>query len=218
MAAEEPDVSETSNFSSLSLDPEDIEEIRSSLVNYGVSEEQTDALIKKLKDGYIWDSLDPNEHPISSEKFTNDQEKGIIEHFGDGSVTISSVQLPVEIDNSPIHSLGVIPGTISECELFNAQGYTFSSNCLARKSVILATMSFRFDMYRTVKDAGIMNYYSPTVRGVGVSFDTPTLEQPQESTVRMSSLLSLFVQGFPIQNTAWIQVDVDTDGAYITGN
>ena len=197
---------------------EQIDEVRDGLRSYNVPEEQIGKLIEKLKEGELWDSIDPQKHPANIEDFENEQEKGTIERFADGSVVVSTLQVPIETNNSLIQPRSIVPGFIRGCEEFFAQGYHFNTNCLAQKTIVLATMSFRFDYYYTVQDAKIQKYYNPSVTGFGMSFEAPTFEQNSDRSVRMSALLSVLFQGFPIQNMAWIQVDVDTDGAHFSSN
>lgn len=197
---------------------EQIDEVRDGLRSYNVPEEQVNRLIGKLEQGELWDSIDPQKHPVDIEDFENEQGKGTIERFADGSVVVSTLQVPIDANNSLIQPRLIVPGSIRDCEEFFAQGHRFNTNCLAQKTIILATMSFRFDYYYTVQDAKIQKFYNPSVTGIGMSFETPTFEQTSDRNVRMSALLSLLFQGFPIQNMAWIQVDVDTNGAHFSAN
>lgn len=207
-AALDPSSKTTADITSTEID-----EIRGKLLEYDVPRSQADQLVNKLKKGEAWDSFKETAQPISTAEFNNGSEEGTIERYEDGSIIVSTLDIPTEVNESTAQPFG-----ISQCNMISVVGATTATNCQASRNYLVMDMSFRFDFFVSGTYGQITKYYSPVIGGIGFSYDPPTFEQPRLSTVRMSTNFSLFFDGFPVGNTAWIQVDVDKNGARMSTN
>ncbi|WP_147440470.1 hypothetical protein [Mycetocola tolaasinivorans] len=72
------------------------------LTEYGVSLETQHALFEKLEKGEKWDSFSSLVEPTSSESYVENGYEKTVAHYNDGSVSVSRIELPIEIGSADL--------------------------------------------------------------------------------------------------------------------
>lgn len=113
-------------------------EARKFLTDYGVAQQTQKALFAKLEAGQKWDSFTSDSVPASTEEYVKDGYNVTEDHYADGSVSVSRIEIPVE---PTVSSGGISP-------MSSPNGCTIGSNgartnCNVDTWVGLISMGFK---------------------------------------------------------------------------
>lgn len=138
-------------------------------------------LLEKLNNGELWDSMKGSE-AISAEEVNEHGFSKTIYRFEDGSAVITSVQNPLQTINANTD----LQNGVSECQVASSSHYHISHyDCLAKVSMGVASLSFRFD--RTTgsgAQATLDGYRSPAHFIVGGSITNGRFQKVSNHQVR----------------------------------
>ena len=196
-----------------------IGEARAFLAEYGVDAATADELIRKFEAGEKWDSLS-GAKPVTTETSMVGSSERTVARFADGSLSVSSIQMPSATTPSGADSIQ----DVSECSYAYVDGVEYYDNCLVDFFVFPIKMGFRADFVaRDNAMDSITSVYAPDYFIGGASSVDQTefaVTRPDETvsgapaTARLT--VKAFPMGAPLQYTFWVQLNVGYGGAYMT--
>lgn len=141
----------------ISIPHEQEVELRAFFDENGVSTENQELLLIKFDQGQPWDSFSGAD-PVRTDVSTLNGEVKTVEHFADGSLSITTVELPATAPQDPNT---VAPMGISGCQLTSSSSYHASyRNCYGEVNKGIIGMGFHLDRDTYSGGLGrITNYY-----------------------------------------------------------
>ena len=197
------------------LNSAEIQELENFWTEYQVPEATQQALLLKLEQGEMWDSLDPEVSSVHTEKLTTDSENLVIETYPDGSISVSGTSSPQEQEE------GISPQSVTDCKQGSgSNNYQIKYvGCKADVNYGLLRMGFNFD-YTAYKGAHgvITRHYNSFNTIIGGALSNHRFSKMSNSQVRYSADFSVAFEGFPAGWTAWMQANVTGSKAWTTHN
>jgi hypothetical protein len=184
------------------------QDISQKLTSYGVSQSTSQILIQKLQAGEIWESLDENAVPISTNSIRINGFDETIDTFSDGSIGVTKSEVPTS---------ALSRASLSKCQTSSGTGYVNYSNCLVVRDAIVFLMAFTtdFSIHPGPYNDTISRVYNPYFGScfIGCSELTLNLNQKIESaTSPANARLQMTFEPMPLQaTTVWVDLQVGCD-------
>ncbi|MGO1591269.1 MAG: hypothetical protein ACTHW1_00500 [Ancrocorticia sp.] len=198
-----------------SLSAGEVQELEDFWSDYEVPKTTQADLLSKLEQGKVWDSLDPETSPATTEELTVDSKNVVVETYPDGSIAVSSTSVPIQKTDA------VSPQSVTNCKQGSgSNNYQIKYvGCKADVNFGLVRMGFNFD-YTAYKGAHgvITRYYNQFNHIVGGALSNHRFSKMSQSQVRYSADFSVAFEGFPAGWTAWMQANVTGSKAWTTHN
>lgn len=195
------------------LDASDLAELESFFATYGVDSETASDLIAAFQGGVVWDSLGGDAVPISIDEFRLGSTWRTIETYSDGSIAVTSIDMPSDTSAGT----GISPMGIYGCTKYRT-GVPYRG-CTGDFNLGVIRMGFMFNWDNRpgqVRVTPIKNTHFHRI--IGGAATNHRVAQITATKARYSMDTSLIWQGFPIGTTIWVQVNVSSTDAWVTHN
>lgn len=188
MAPNSPKVAAAGIKEYKNLSPVDVQEIIDGFNEYKVDKETQEALLEKLDDGKIWDSLDPNAEPVEShvQKFENGFSKKV-DTYADGSVVATEVEIDYpEIAPQPSGNIRALATpTVSGGTVTSGSGYLTVTGAKVNYDAVVIKCFF-YANYQLVQGAyDKISWVSPTAEAyihiIGGTFSERQMSLPKSA-------------------------------------
>ena len=141
---------------------------RAWLTAHGVSLDQQDNIMEKLKRNELPESSIPEAVPVTTSTSLDGDFQTVTERFVDGSVLVYGIEMPILVRQSELSQ----PNAISECAYYTGGGYSVATGCRIFQTSVIGTLEFRADYQRYVGGSQINAAYQASFNsyyGVGTS-------------------------------------------------
>lgn len=192
------------------IPPDVLQRLNSSFDELGVAREAREGLLDAYARGETWGSSSGAE-PVRTESYRVGDSEYRREVFADGSVSLTSMEMPLEETRTSTRGL-------SGCSYLLSAGVATWSNCKVEKNNGLLTMWFRAGYWRGAGTFGtkITNTWDWDLESAGASCTKDYLGNPTGQKSRMRATCT--VVGGLGTGTPFLDLDVTANSAAVNAN